>query len=86
MRLAIAGAAYFWSADEETRALRQLPAEQRLGLYQRTMENLRTICDPAPGRSMRDFCREQAALALRFRECDEACRVIARRHMSLPRP
>ena len=29
-------------------------------LYQRTMENLKTICDPAPGRSVREFCREQA--------------------------
>ena len=84
--LVIAGAAYLWSAGEETRALRELPAEQRLGLYQRTIENLKTICDPAPGRSMRDFCREQAELALRFRECDEPCRVIARRQMSLPRP
>lgn len=84
--LATAGIAYFWSAGEGTRALRRLPAEQRLGLYQRTMENLRTICDPAPGRSMREFCRTEAERALQFPECDEVCRVIARRHMSLPRP
>ncbi len=77
---------YAWSAGEETRAVRRLPVEQRLGLYQRTMENLKTICDPAPGRSMRNFCREQAELVLQLRECDDTCRVIARRHMSLPRP
>ena len=77
---------YAWWAGEETRAVRRLPVEQRVGLYQRTMENLKTICDPAPGRSMRAFCREQAEFALRFPECDEPCRVIARRHMSLPRP
>jgi hypothetical protein len=78
--------AYVWSAGEVTRALRHLPVEQRAGLYQRTMENLTTICDPAPGRSMRDFCRTEAEFALRFPECDDVCRAIARRQMSLPRP
>jgi hypothetical protein len=75
-----------WSAGQETRALQRLPDDQRISLYQRTIANLKEICDPAPGRSMRGFCREQAELALRFPECDAQCRVLARRHMSLPRP
>ena len=85
--LAIAGAAYFWRAGEETRALRRLPAEQRLGIYQRTMENLRTILRfRVRDARCANFAASRPKRALRFRECDEACRVIARRHMSLPRP
>ena len=84
--LLAAVAAYWWSAGEEARALRALPEAQRAGLYLRTMETLRTVCDPAPGRSMRTYCREQAEFALQFPECDAACRQIARRQMSLPRP
>lgn len=73
-------------SDDEGREIRALPTAQRQGLYHRTMENLKTICDPAPGRSVREFCRAQAALALKFPECDDECRRTARRHLSLPRP
>ncbi len=86
--VAILGAAiaYFWSQTEETRALMALPEAERVGLYWRTLENLKIICDPAPGRSFRDFCRAQASLVLEFPDCDAACHDIARRHLSLPRP
>jgi len=81
------GAAGVWLiADDESREIRALPVEQRQALYHRTMENLKTICDPAPGRSTREFCRNQAALSLKFPECDDDCRRTARRHLSLPRP
>lgn len=76
---------WWWSSEGEGREIRALPPAQRQGLYQRTMENLKTVCDPAPGRSMREFCREQATLALQFPECDDDCRRTARRHLSLPR-
>jgi hypothetical protein len=76
---------WWWSAGGEGREIRELPPAQRHALYQRTIENLKTICDPAPGRSVREFCRNQARLALEFPECDDDCRTIARRHMSLPR-
>ena len=82
--LVIAGY-WWWSSAGEGRGIRELPPAQRHGLYQRTMENLKTVCDPAPGRSVREFCREQAALALEFPECDDDCRRTARRHLSLPR-
>jgi hypothetical protein len=50
------------------------------------MENLRTICDPAAPRSMRDFCHQEADLALKFRECDAdpKCQELARRHLPQP--
>jgi hypothetical protein len=83
--LAIATGYWWWSSGGEGREIRDLPAAQRHALYQRTLENLKTICDPAPGRSVRDFCRNQAGLALQFPECDDDCRRTARRHMSLPR-
>jgi hypothetical protein len=76
---------WWWTSSGEGREIRDLPPAQRKGLYQRTMENLKTICDPAPGRSMREFCRRQAALAVEFPECDDDCHRIARRHLSLPR-
>jgi len=84
--LMLAAAGTFLLGDDEEREIRALPAEQRRALYQRTVENLKTICDPAPGRSVREFCRNQASLALKFSECDDDCRRTARRHLSLPRP
>jgi hypothetical protein len=75
---------YVWAEGEERRALRRLPAAERAAIYQRTMENLKTVCDPAPGRSLREFCRSQAAVVLDLPECDVACQEIARRHFSLP--
>ena len=83
--LAIGIGYWWWSGEGEGREIRALPQAQRQGLYLRTMENLKTVCDPAPGRSMREFCRTQAALALEFPECDDDCRRTARRNLSLPR-
>jgi hypothetical protein len=84
--LSLGMAAYWLFTDAERHEIRALPVEQRHRLYERTMENLKTICDPAPGRSMREFCRSQAELALKFPECHDECRRTARRHLSLPRP
>jgi len=84
----MATSALLWlQATADSRALRALPDDQRLALYGRTLENLRNTCDPAPSRSLRDFCREQAQLAARFRECDESqtCRELVRRHLFQPR-
>ena len=84
----VAIALLVWTgATAETRALRALPDGQRLALYGRAIENLRSLCDPAPPRSMRVFCREQAALAGKFLECDGSafCRELVRRHLFQPR-
>jgi hypothetical protein len=83
--VAFAAGYWWWTSAGEGREIRDLPPARRRGLYERTMENLKTICDPAPGRSMRELCRAQAALALEFPECDDDCRRTARRHLSLPR-
>jgi hypothetical protein len=77
---------WWWSATAETREIQALPDEQRLPLFHRTVENLKNVCDPAAPVSLRDFCRQQAALALKFRECapDRDCMELARRHISQP--
>jgi hypothetical protein len=82
----LVAAGYWLLSDDQAREIRALPVVQRQALYRRTMENMKEVCDPAPGRSVREFCRGQATLALKFPECDDDCRQIARRHMSLPRP
>jgi len=78
---------WIWASNADTREIRSLPDQQRLTLFHRVLDDLRNTCDPAPPRSLREFCRSQAALALRFRECDQspACQELARRHVSPPR-
>jgi len=87
--LAVSGllAAWWWAAGSEGRELRALPAAQRLPLFHHTVQNLRTICDPAAPRSLRDFCHRQAELALDFAECaaEPGCEELARRHLTQPR-
>lgn len=76
----------WWSATADERALQGLPEAQRLPLLQSTIANLKNVCDPAPPRSMREFCRRQAELAVKFRECagDPDCQQLARRHLYQP--
>jgi hypothetical protein len=87
LTLVAAGALVWTSITSDTRALRALPDDVRVALYTRTVENLRATCDPAPARSLRKFCREQAALAGKFKECDAAptCQELVRRHLFQPR-
>lgn len=77
----------WWFSTADTREIQALPAAQRIPLYHRTMENLKTVCDPAAPRSLRDFCHNEASLALKFRECDAdpRCQELARRHLPQPR-
>ena len=84
--LAVTAALVWTSATADTRALRALPDDLRSALYTRTLQNLRGTCDPAPSRSLRQFCGEQATLAERFKECDhdQACQELVRRHRTQP--
>ncbi len=75
------------SGGAERRAIREMPARERQALYQRTVQNLRSVCS-VPEDAMRDFCREQAQLVLEFQECDSSCQTLAARQLSrvqLPR-
>ncbi len=80
--LAVAGVALIaWlvTARPDAAALRGLPADQRAALTERTVANLREVCQ-GPERP-RDFCREQAELVLRLPECSGACRAQARNEL-----
>ena len=76
----------WWLATADVRAIRALPDGQRLPLFHSTVENLKNVCDPAAPVSLRDFCRQQAELASKFRECekDPVCQELARRHLYQP--
>jgi len=87
--VAIAGAALLLVHSEgaERRAIRDMPAPERQALLTRTLQNLNSVCSP-PNDALRDFCREQAHLALEFQECARDCQVLADRQLSrvqLPR-
>ena len=69
----------------DQRALQRLPAHDRAALYRRTMENLTSVCATSEGkRSLHDFCRDQAQLALMFPECDRTCVATARELLRTP--
>ena len=61
------------------------PRPSASGSTARTLENLKTICDPAPGRSFRDFCRAPGIAGSAVPRLRRPCHDIARRHLSLPR-
>jgi len=87
--VAIAGAILLLIHSEgaERRAIRDMPAPERQALLARTVQNLNSVCS-SPDDALRDFCREQAQLALEFQECDRACQRLADRQLSrvqLPR-
>jgi hypothetical protein len=70
-----------WSEGAERRAIRAMPQAERQALYTRTLQNLASVC-AAPNDALRDFCGEQARLALEFPECDRACQELADRQLS----
>lgn len=78
----VALVAFLLGADQ--RALQRLPAHERAALYERTMENLTSVCASEGRRSLHDFCRDQAQLALMFPECDRTCVATARELLRIP--
>lgn len=67
---------WVWSMGTEQRAIRRLPRSERVALYQRTLENVQTIC-ASPDLALGPYCAEQARILLLFSECDDECRRIA---------
>jgi hypothetical protein len=70
-----------WSGGAERRAIQDMSAVERRALFERTLQNLRMVCSP-PVDAMRDYCTEQARLALEFQECDRDCEALAFRQIS----
>lgn len=68
-----------WLLSSGTVSLRQLPAEERAALYERTLANLHDICRTSD--RPREFCKEQATLLLSLPECEPACHAEARQEL-----
>jgi len=73
----IAVGLWLWFAGAEQRAIRSLPRDERAALYQRTLENVRTIC-ASSDLALGPYCAEQSRILLLFAECDADCRELAR--------
>lgn len=59
------------------RDLMGLPEADRRALFERTLTTLKTTCAYPRGPDLSDYCREQAAFIVHFRECDGTCRDLA---------
>jgi hypothetical protein len=86
LSICLVGVALFlrwWRAGQRS-ALLELPAAERVALYQRTIENLRSVCAPSRPSGLDSFCDEQAELVLDFDDCDAECRKLALAHHGIP--
>jgi len=85
--LAIIGVlvAWFWTSDEERRALQEMPAEQRRALYDDSLKAARAMCRSAESAPpLAQHCRESAELLTAFPECDAECIDFVRRARPQP--
>lgn len=81
----VAGIGYWiWSQGTERRALAALPASERQELFHRTVESLRFCQAHARQDSFREYCEQQASLAVSFPDCGGPCRALARMPWSGP--
>lgn len=78
--------AYFvWDQGAERRAIRNLPAQERRALYERTLRTLESSCDPKTRpEGLADYCHDQAKFIAQFPECDAACSDLVKRNEAMP--
>jgi hypothetical protein len=67
------------SLSSDKRAIEALPDDQRLAVYSRTFEDLRSFCGTGHPDALRDHCRELASFVARFPECRGECETLTRR-------
>jgi hypothetical protein len=60
------------------------PHPQRHEMYQRSLANVRTSCEPVKP-ELESYCREQASALLEFPECDAECVALVRAIRREPR-
>lgn len=94
-RLALAGLALLvmalfgwalWLGQAPQRAIRSLPPEQRARLYERTIEELITLCEPPVAEGLLEHCQAQRSFVSEFPECKAECRDILTRQTARFRP
>jgi hypothetical protein len=83
--LGIAGAfaLWYWHRGAESRALKQLPPDERSAVFARELENLKSLCGHSPPKeALQERCESLASFVLELPECDEACKALARSRLS----
>jgi hypothetical protein len=78
---------WIWNEGEQRKALRELPAADRQPLFERTRQNLQSVCRGARVQrpaGLAGYCREQAEFILQFPECDAECSNLARGLLNQP--
>jgi len=71
--------AFVASSGSTISKVRALPPAERAAVLQRALGNLRDVC--LTNDRPREFCKEQAGLALALTECTGACRSTAREEL-----
>ncbi len=67
------------------RAIRELPAEQRLVLLEHAVAELREVCGDERPDGLGAHCRDLAGFVAQFDECTGECQALARRELA-PHP
>jgi hypothetical protein len=67
-----------WQTTAPGRSLRALSAGERRIVYERTMDDLRTLCGPQHPEALREHCRELATLVAPMEECGSDCEAVIR--------
>ncbi len=79
LALAVAGVGWLvWVTTAPDRSLRGLPAAERRVVYERTMDDLRTLCGPDRSEALRPHCRDLAAVVAPLEECGPDCDALIR--------
>jgi hypothetical protein len=67
-----------WETTAPGRSLRSLPSGERRMVYERTMDDLRTLCGPGRAVALREHCRVLADLIAPLKECGPECEALIR--------
>jgi hypothetical protein len=67
-----------WEITTPGRSLRALPRGERQVVYERTLDDLRTLCGPNRPVALREHCRQLAELVAPLEECGPECEALLR--------
>lgn len=79
----VAAAAVGYSdASGRRRTARSIPDEQRIALFQRTLDEVKQSCGGRLDGLLEEHCRELASFLSRFDECRGGCEELIRSHLA----
>jgi hypothetical protein len=75
LAIVILAVAYWaWMRGAEMRAVEQMPEPERAALYERTLEELKMMCEPPIANGLEDRCQTESEFIALFPECQDECR------------